>query len=109
MNDVRFALRTVARNRGSTALIPSLLPLGTGAKPEPAEEITVYGVTPEFFDAPGVRPLIAHYRADRIVYVPARESSSVVCSFERLYDTPSGLPSIPSRRSRCGFGISKNP
>lgn len=130
MNDVRFALRILGRNRGSTALIVSLLALGTGAsttifslfdavllrplpvrqpeqlvrmvqwfpkplgmrsefpyvyykalrdhsktlgsvfaetvwdnhfrmtEPEPAEEITVYGVTPEFFDALGVRPLV---------------------------------------------------
>ncbi len=130
MNDVRFALRILARNRGSTALIVSLLALGTGAsttifslfdavllrplpvrhpeqlvrmvqrlprplgarsefpyayykalrdhsktlgsvfaetewhdhfrmtEPEPAEEITVYGVTADFFDALGSRPLL---------------------------------------------------
>jgi predicted permease len=129
VNDVRFALRILARNPGSTAIIVTLLALGTGAsttifslfdavllrplpvrhpeqlmrmvqqfqkplgtrsefpyvfykalrdgsktlgpvfgernwyehfrmtEPEPAEEITVHGVTAEFFDALGVRPL----------------------------------------------------
>src|SRR6266704_558142 len=126
MSDVRFALRILARNPGSTALIVSLIALGTGAsttifslfdaillrplpvrhpeqlvrmvqrlpkplglrsefpfayykalrnhsktlgsvfaetawhehfrmtQPEPAEEITVYGVTPELFDTLGL-------------------------------------------------------
>ncbi len=135
MNDVRFALRILARNPGSTALIIALLALGTGASttmfslfdavllrplpvrhpeqlvqmvqrlpkplglrsefpygyykalrersktlgpifaeaewhdhfrltdPEPAEEITVYGVTPEFFAALGSRPLLGRFPA----------------------------------------------
>jgi predicted permease len=130
MNDVRFALRILGRNRGSTILIVSLLALGIGlsttifslfdavllrplpvrhpeqlvrmvqrlpmplgvrsevpyayykalrdrsktldsafgetewyehfrmTEPQPAEDITVRAVTPEFFDALGVRPLL---------------------------------------------------
>ncbi|MBV9442942.1 MAG: ABC transporter permease, partial [Acidobacteriaceae bacterium] len=130
MNDIRFGLRILAKNHASTALIVSLIALGTGAsttifslfdavllrplpvrhpeqlvrlaqqfpkplgmrsefpyayynvlreqsktlesvfaetewhdqfrltEPEPAEEITVYGVTPEFFDTLAARPLL---------------------------------------------------
>jgi hypothetical protein len=133
MNDVRFGLRILARNPGSTALIVSLLALGIGAsttifslfdavllqplplrhpeqlvrmvqhlpkpigvrsefpyayykalrdhtktlrsvfaetewyehfrmtQPEPAEEITVHGVTPEFFAALGSRPSLGRF------------------------------------------------
>src|SRR5579875_3722257 len=133
MNDVRFALRILARNRGSTALIVALLALGTGAsttifslfdavllrplpvrhpeqllmivqrlpkpvgmrsefpyvyykalrdrsttlqpvfaetewqdhfrmtEPEPAEDVIVRGVTPEYFEALGVRPLLGRF------------------------------------------------
>lgn len=133
MNDFRFGLRILARNPGTTALIVSLLALGTGAsttifslfdaillrplpvrhpeqlvrmvqrlpkplglrsefpfayyealreqsttlgsvfaetawrahfrmsEPEPAEEITVYGTTPEFFAALGARPLLGRF------------------------------------------------
>ena len=133
MNDVRLGLRILARNPGSTALIVSLLALGTGVsttifslfdavllrplpvrhpeklvwmvqrlpkpigmrsefpysyykalrdrsktlrsvfaetewhdqfqmtEPEPAEEITVRGVTPEFFEALGSRPTLGRF------------------------------------------------
>ena len=47
MNDVRFALRILGRNRGSTALIVSLLALGTGAS------TTIFSL----FDAVLLRPL----------------------------------------------------
>jgi predicted permease len=160
MNDVRFALRILARNPGSTALIVSLLALGTGAsttifslfdavllrplpvrhpeqlvrmvqrlqKPlglrsdfpyayyqalrdrskalasvfaetnwyehfrmtgrEPAEEITVHGVTPEFFDALGVRPLIG-----RLL---------VADDAARNFDTPPAVLSYEFWRKRFG-------
>ncbi|MBV9269399.1 MAG: ABC transporter permease, partial [Acidobacteriaceae bacterium] len=133
MNDIRFALRILARNPGCTMLIVFLLALGTGAsttifslfdavllrplpvphpeqlvrmvqrfpkplgvrsefpyayykalrersktlrpvfaetewhehfrmtEPEPSEEITVYGVTPQFFVAIASRPLVGRF------------------------------------------------
>jgi predicted permease len=160
MNDLRFALRVLARNPGSTALIVALLALGAGASttifslfdavllrplpvrhpeqlvrmvqqrfpklgvrsefpylyykalrdrsktlgtvfaetdwyehvrmtaPEPAEEITVRGVTPEFFDALGVRAWIGRLlRADDAT---------------RNFDTPPAVLSYNFWRKRFG-------
>jgi hypothetical protein len=160
MNDVRFALRILGRNRSSTALIVSLLALGTGASttifslfdavllrplpvrqpeqlvrmvqrfpkplgvrsdfpyayykalrdhsktlgsvfaetewykrfrvtdPVPAEEIVVDGVTPEFFDALGVSPLIGRL-------LMADDAT-------RKFDTPPAVLSYNFWRKRFG-------
>ena len=160
MNDVRFALRILARNPGSSALIVSLLALGAGAstsvfslfdavlfgplpvshperlvrmvqqfpkpigarsqfpyayykalrersktfgsvfaetasgehyrmtEPGPGEEITVHGVTPEFFDALGVPPLLGRLlKADDAT---------------RNFDTPPAVLSYDFWRKRLG-------
>lgn len=160
MNDVRFALRILGKNRGSTALIVSLLALGIGfsttafslfdavllrplpvqhpeqlvrmvqrlpmplgvrsefsyvyykalrdrsktldsvfgetewnehfrmTEPKPAEDVTVRGVTPEVFEALGVRPLIG-----RLLMVD---------DATRKFDTPPAVLSYRFWRKRFG-------
>lgn len=160
MNDVRFALRILARNPGSTALIIFLLALGTGAsttifslfdavllrplpvqhpeelvwmvqrlpkplgvrsefpyayykalrdrsktlssvfaetvwqdhfrmtQPEPAEDITVHGVTPEFFDALASRPFMGRFLTSD--------------DATRNFDTPPAVLSYSFWRKRFG-------